>query len=580
MTTGTSGTIGTSGDTPTPGTTRTSVIGGGAAGLATAILLAREGHTVDLFEKNDHLGGRIDVFERDEFRFDTGPSWYLMPEVFDHFFALAGTTAEAELDLRTLDPGYTVFSRAGAVGPADAPTGPVRSLTIPHGPARVLAAFDRTERGAGDVLDDYLQSAKRTKELAVAHFLYNPFTSAASVLDREILGSLPTLMRMLGTSLETHANSAVRDPMLRQILQYPAIFLGTDPRRAPAIYHLMSTLDLDEGVRYPMGGFSTIVDSLVRLARQAGVRIHTGADVTRIRAEAVPQSARTTSARGAKVRGMRARDMKAHGRTVHNATKNRRVTGVTWVDDAGVEREHSAEIVVSAADLHHTETRLLDPVDRSRPEGSWQKVTSGPGAVLIFLGIAGELPQLPHHSLFFTEDWTANFDAIFGPRPRIPSPASIYVCRPSATDPTVAPPGHENLFVLIPIPADAGIGAGGPDGTGDPRIEAAADRAIDQIAAWAEIPDLRQRIRVRQTQGPTDFAERYHSWLGGMLGPAHTLDQSAMFRAKNASTKLDGLYYAGATTSPGVGVPMCLISAEIVLKRIRGDASPGPLPVT
>lgn len=570
-------------------TPRTSIVGGGAAGLATAILLAREGHTVDLFEKNDHLGGRIDVLERDGFRFDTGPSWYLMPEVFEHFFTLAGTTAEAELDLHMLDPGYTVFSPPG--GPGSVPRGagaaasagptsiagpasadPGRSVTIPHGLGRVLATVDHVEKGAGRALDRYLISAKRTKELALEHFLYNPFTSASSVLDSEILKSLPTLATLLTRSLTSHARSAVDDPVLQQILQYPAIFLGTDPRKAPALYHLMSTLDLDEGVQYPMGGFHTIVASLIRLAEAAGVRIHTGAAVTRIHTGAGDPGSPGAGA---------TQNLAEVARRVRRRTPSRRrVTGLTWTDETGAAHDHSAEIIVSAADLHHTETRLLDPADQSFPERSWSKVTSGPGAVLVFLGVAGSLPQLPHHSLFFTEDWAENFDAIFGSRPTIPAPASIYVCRPSATDPSVAPPGYENLFVLIPVPADAGLGAGGPDGTGDPRIEAAADRAIDQISSWASVPDLRERIRVRETRGPTDFAERYHSWLGGMLGPAHTLGQSAMFRASNASKKLDGLFYAGATTSPGVGVPMCLISAELVLKHIRGDSSPGPLPVS
>src|SRR5690606_7214923 len=172
-----------------------------------------------------------------------------------------------------------------------------------------------------------------------------------------------------------------------------------------------------------------------------------------------------------------------------------------------------------------------------------------------------------------------NFDAIFGAEPRIPDPASIYVCRPSATDPGVAPEGHENLFILIPIPADPGLGAGGSDGTGDAVMERAADAAIDQIEAWAGIPDLRERIVARHTLGPADFAADYNSWRGGMLGPAHILTQSALFRAQNASKKVAGLFYAGATTAPGVGVPMCLISAELVLKRIRGDHSAGPLPV-
>ncbi|MGZ1489992.1 phytoene desaturase family protein [Brevibacterium sediminis] len=530
---------------------RTGIIGGGVAGLATAILLAREGHSVDLFEKNTELGGRIGVFEREGFRFDTGPSWYLMPEVFEHYFALAGTSAEAELDLRTLDPGYTVFSPPGPVDESTGAPGRTRELTIPQGRSRVRTTFESVERGTGNALDDYLVSAEHTKELALAHFLYNPFTSPRSLLHRDILGALPTLVRQLGTSLTDFANASFHDPVLRQILQYPAIFLGTDPRRAPAIYHLMSTLDLDQGVSYPMGGFHTIIDALVRLAERSGVRLHTGADVTHIDTEAAPGPGRT----------------------------GRRATGLRWTDGAGRTRTHSADVIVSAADLHHTETQLLGPEDQSFPERSWSSVTSGPGAVLVFLGIEGELEELAHHSLFFTEDWESNFDAIFGSTQKIPSPASIYACRPSATDPTVAPPGHENLFLLIPVPADAGLGAGGDDGTGDPRIEAAADRAIDQIARWADIPDLRRRIRVRRTLGPTDFADDFNSWLGGMLGPAHTLRQSAMFRRQNSSKAVDGLFYAGATTAPGVGVPMCLISAELVLKRLRGDSSPGPLPI-
>ncbi|WP_209370656.1 phytoene desaturase family protein [Brevibacterium renqingii] len=532
---------------------RTGIIGGGVAGLATAILLAREGHSVDLFEKNPELGGRIGMIEREGFRFDTGPSWYLMPEVFEHFFALAGTGAAAELDLRTLDPGYTVFSPPGPVDSASRTParGKTRELTIPQGRARVLETFDGVERGAGRLLDDYLVSAHRTKDLALAHFLYNPFTSVRSLLHRDILGSLPTLLRQMTTSLADFAAASFRDPVLRQILQYPAIFLGTDPRRAPAIYHLMSSLDLDDGVLYPAGGFHTIIDALTRMAEKAGVRLHTETTVVHIDTEAAP--------------GRRDR---------------RRVTGLRWTDGTGGAHTHSADVIVSAVDLHHTETRLLDPADRSYPERSWQSVTSGPGAVLVFLGVEGGLEQLPHHSLFFTEDWTADFDAIFGPNQKIPSPASLYVCRPSATDPAVAPPGHENLFLLIPVPADAGLGAGGDDGAGDPRIEAVADRVIDQIAQWADIPELRERIRVRRTQGPTDFAEGFNSWLGGMLGPAHTLRQSAMFRRQNASKRVAGLFYAGATTAPGVGVPMCLISAELVLKRLRGDSGPGPLPVS
>jgi phytoene desaturase len=233
-----------------------------------------------------------------------------------------------------------------------------------------------------------------------------------------------------------------------------------------------------------------------------------------------------------------------------------------------------ADVVVSAADLHHTETALLEPAARSYDEGYWRRAESGPGAVIVMLGVRGELPQLPHHSLLLARDWERNFDAIFGDVPHVPHPASSYVCRPSVTDRGTAPDGHEALFVLVPVPADTELG-----GTGDAGVEAAADAAIDQVAKWTGIADLRDRIVTRHTIGPADFATQYYAWRGGMLGPAHTLRQSAMFRPGNASKKVRGLYYAGATTSPGIGVPMCLISAELVLKRLRGDRSAGPLPV-
>jgi phytoene desaturase len=193
--------------------------------------------------------------------------------------------------------------------------------------------------------------------------------------------------------------------------------------------------------------------------------------------------------------------------------------------------------------------------------------------------VRGAVPQLAHHSLFFTQDWSRNFSDIFGAEARIPEPASSYVSRPSATDPTVAPAGCESLFVLVPVPADVTLGSGGVDGDGDPAIEKVADAAVDQIASWANVPDLRSRIVVRRTFGPGDFADDFNAWSGGALGPAHTLRQSAVFRTGNVSRKVSGLYYAGASTLPGIGLPMCLISAELVVKRLRRDRSAKPLEV-
>lgn len=522
--------------------TRTIVIGAGVAGLATAALLAREGHEVLLLEKNDRVGGRASLIERDGFRFDTGPSWYLMPRVFDHFFELMGTTTAEQLDLEFLRPGYRVFSEPAEGGARPDP------LDIPLGKHRVLDTFERVEPGSAAKLSTYLASARRATDMAEKYFLYNPFTRPGSLTKGEVVAAVPELTRLLTTSLESFVAKRFDDPVLRQVLGYPAVFLGTNPKDAPAMYHLMSALDLDEGVQYPMGGFWQIMERIAALAEAEGAQIMTGAEVVRVLTR----------------RGERGRKIAA---------------GVVWRDAEGVEHREDADVVVSGADLHHTETRLLLPEDRSYPEKWWDRRTSGPGAVLGLLGVRGELPELPHHSLFFTRDWGTNFDAIFGAETRIPDPASIYVCKPSATDPTVAPEGHENLFILIPVPADPTIGRGGAEGAGDPEVEQATDRAIDQIATWAGIDDLRERIVVRHTVGPADFASAYHSWQGGMLGPAHILSQSALFRAQNASKKVDGLYYAGATVAPGVGVPMCLISAELVLKRVRGDHSAGPLPV-
>lgn len=518
---------------------RVTVIGAGVAGLAVAGLLARDGHEVVVLEKNDRIGGRAGTVERDGFRFDSGPSWYLMPEVFDHYFAMMGTTTDAQLDLTLLDPGYRVFRAPDAEGAASA------SVTVPSGRAAVSRLFESLEPDSAPVLDDYLDSAHDASTMAEKYFLYNPFTRLRTLMAPEVLGALPRLFSLLGTRLQSFAARRFRHPVIRQILGYPAVFLGTDPRSAPAMYHLMSALDLDQGVSYPQGGFWKVVEQIGELARDAGVRIITDAEVTGIRTDAGPD-----------------------GPTV---------TGVSWIDVDGVAHVEAADIVVSAADLHHTETALLPRELQSYPESWWERRTSGPGGVLVMLGVRGSLPELPHHSLFFTDDWDANFDAIFGAAPSIPSPASTYVCRPSATDPNVAPAGHENLFVLIPVPADVDLGHGGSDGAGSPDVEHAADAAIDMISTWAGVPDLRERIVVRETTGPADFRDDYNSWRGGMLGPAHILTQSAMFRAQNASRRVRGLYYAGATTAPGVGVPMCLISAEIVLKRVRGDHSAGPL---
>ena len=515
---------------------RVVIIGGGISGLASAALLAKEGHEVSVFEKQQAVGGRAGVWEHEGFRFDTGPSWYLMPEVFDHFYKLLGTSAEEQLTLVTLDPGYRVFFEDVA-----------EPLDISAHRDENIALFESIERGAGRKLDRYLDSAKEVYDLAKRKFLYTSFASLIPVFTREVLGKGGTFVRLLLRPLSRLVARTVKDRRLRQILGYPAVFLGSSPALTPSMYHLMSHLDLSDGVLYPMGGFTGVIASIEALARDEGVTILTGANVTRI------------------------------------VVADGSATGIEYADAAGDVHLVGADIVVSAADLHFTETRLLEPELQTYPETYWYPRVPGPSALLLYMGVEGELPELEHHNLLFTKKWEKGFEAIFGPNPSIPDPASIYVCKPSGVDPDVAPEGFENLFVLVPIPADPSIGTGSIstgelDGDGDARVEALADRVIAQISEWTGIPDLASRVTVRRSVGPGDFVADFNAWRGTALGPAHTLKQSAFFRAGNKSKKVDGLYYVGGSTIPGIGLPMCLISAEILLKRLRGDTSTEPLP--
>lgn len=553
-----------------PNSPRTVVIGGGFAGLATAGLLARDGHRVTLLEQLDTLGGRSGRWSAQGYTFDTGPSWYLMPEVIERWFTLMGSSVDEHLDLRRLSPAYRTFFQDHL----DAPP-----VDVESGREQAVALFESLDPGSGQALQDYLDSAAEAYELAKEHFLYTDFhrENLARLAVPAVLRRAPRLAQLLGTSLQRFVASRFTDPRQRQLLGYPAVFLGTSPDRAPAMYHLMSHLDLTDGVQYPVGGFAALVDAMAELVRSAGVEIITGAQVTSIDLQEVPSTDTASTSRSAQR---------------FPALPSRRrprpqVQGVTYLprgegDAAPVSL--GADVVVGAADLKHLQTVLL-PAARRAPESRWESRDPGPSGVLVCLGVRGELPELVHHNLLFTADWEDNFGRIQQGE-ELAAETSIYVCKTSETDPGTAPEGCENLFILVPAPAVPAWGRGGvrtaeTDLPGDEMVERVADAAVDQLARWAGIPDLAQRVQVRRTYGPGDFVEQFNAWSGSLLGPGHTLRQSAMFRPGVREPGVDGLFYAGSSVQPGIGVPMCLISAEVVRDAVRRDGvrSGGTAPV-
>jgi phytoene desaturase len=228
----------------------------------------------------------------------------------------------------------------------------------------------------------------------------------------------------------------------------------------------------------------------------------------------------------------------------------------------------AADIVVSNADMHHTETQLLESQYRERSEKYWQKRTLAPSAFIMYLGIHDRVPELTHHNLLFAKDWAQNFGDIFD-HPQFPKKPSVYVCAPSVTDPTVAPAGKENLFVLAPI-------APGLDYTPEFLTEY-GNKLLDWMGKEMGIANLRGRVEYRRDYCVKDFAADYNSYQGTALGLAHTLRQSVFLRPNNISKKVKDLYYVGAGTNPGIGMPICLISAELLIKRLQGIKTPEPL---
>lgn len=484
------------------------IIGAGYGGVALANLLAKAGFRVDVYEKNSEIGGRVSVVKDGGFTFDIGPSWYLMPEVFEHYYSLFGESAKKRLDLRRLSPAYKVFFEDQ------------QPITITSDMEVDSETFENVEKGAGLKLRNYVEESTGVYSTSVERFLYNNFDSPRSLLTGDLLRQTPRMAGKLFQSLDSFVGKRFKELRLQQILEYHSVFLGTSPFEAPAIYSLMSHLDFKSGVFYPARGMASMVDDLQQLGIEDGIKYHTDSAVASIR------------------------------------TKNGVAVGIQLNDGSEVD----ADVVVSNADLHFTETQLLPKADQTFPEDYWQKRQSGPSALTLSLGIKGSLPELLHHSLFFSNDWSKNFDSIYKTK-KIPGSPSFYVCNPSKSDKSLAPANHENIFILVPMPAGIKLSS--------QEIDKLTGDIIGTLSKRINAKDLESRIVSRYTFGPDQFSSKYNAWQGNAFGgESHILKQSVMFRTRNKSKKLKNLYYVGAGTLPGIGLPMCLISAELAFKNI------------
>lgn len=486
------------------------IIGAGVGGLATACILGQAGYDVAVYEKNDKPGGKAGTFSAQGFTFDTGPSWYLMPDVYEHFFGLLGEDVNRLLTLKRLDPSYRVFFKDKLFGAID----------IAGDVERDADTLEALEPGARIKLRDYLEKSTYQYNLAMNELLYKNYDSAADFLTPNML--LAGFRMNILSTMQKYVSKYFSSIEVQKIMLYPLAFLGAAPNNAPAFYSLMSHIDFKQGVFYPEGGMYRLVEVLAGLAEARGAKIVYNAPIDKITSE--------------------------HGQ----------VTGVLLENGEKV----LADIVISNADIAHTELKLLNPEQRSYSERYFNKRTMAPGALIMYLGVKKEYPNLRHHNLVFSADWDANFKAIYKTK-KWPNDPSFYVCNPSKTDKTVAPKKHENLFVLVPLPATTNYS--------EEELQKYGDWILETMERVLHLQDLQKNIVYKKLVGSKDFEEQFNSYHGSTLGFAHTLRQTAGFRPSNQSKKVRGLYYAGGGTSPGIGLPMCLISAQLVYKRLVND---------
>jgi phytoene desaturase len=371
-----------------------SIIGSGFSSLSNACYLAKAGHDVTVYEKNEGLGGRARVFSDNDFVFDAGPSWYWMPDVFENFFNDFGKSAADYYQLTRLDPSYQVIWKDG-------------NDFIPAKMEELKAYFENYEPGSGEKLDQFLAEAEMKYNVGMGDFVTKPSLSIKEFL------SLDTAKKGMSIDLfkpiSKHIRQFFKHPKLIELLEFPVLFLGAKPKNTPALYSLMNYADMALGTWYPMGGMHEIVKAFVALGKELGVAYVTNANVESVQ--------------------------------INNGV----ATGIL-VNGEYIE----SDVVVSGADYHHTDQTLLEDKYRNYTPKYWDNRTMAPSSLLYYIGLDRKIDQLKHHNLFFDRDFNKHAEEIYDTH-KWPQDPLFYACVPSKTDKSVAPEGMENIFILIPV---------------------------------------------------------------------------------------------------------------------------------
>ncbi len=475
------------------------VIGSGFAGMSAASFLAKAGWSVSVFEKHEQPGGRARRLQADGFTFDMGPSWYWMPDVFERYFAQFGRKVTDFYTLQRLDPSYRVYWSDD-------------HWDIPASYEQYKALLEKIEPGASAALDKVMAEASYKYEVGINNLVHKPGQSLKEFLDPALISGIFRLD--VFTSIKKHFGKHFKNPKIRELMEFPVLFLGALAEDTPALYSLMNYADIKGGTWFPQGGMYKIVEGMHQLATSLGVDFHFNAPVQKI------------TITGGKATGVETS------------------TGT-----------YQADVIISGADYHFTETQLLPPEFRSYSAQYWEKRVMAPSCLLYYVGINKKLTGVEHHSLFFDVPFAPHARDIYT-SPQWPDEPLFYASVTSATDLSQAPEGCENLFFLIPVATGL---------TGDD--ETLRNNYFHQIMKRFENrigQSVADHIIYYKSYSQSDFIEDYNAFKGNAYGLANTLLQTAVLKPSCKSKKLENLYYTGQLTVPGPGVPPSLISGEVV----------------